>query len=89
VKRDRWKVIPIPDIVIKIMNELAEHDSPDRRVTRDPTFRIGAEIIEDTNDPLEDADGNDSDGADEELGGDKTQEPLVIKIPRQIWRDEA
>ena len=89
VKRDRWKVIPIPDIVIKIMNELAEHDSPDRRVTRDPTFRIGAEIIEDTHEPSEDADGNDSDGAVEELGGDDTQEPLVIKIPRQIWRDEA
>jgi len=48
VKRDRWKVLPIPDIVIKVMNELAEADDPDRRVPKDPIFRIGTGTQETT-----------------------------------------
>ena len=32
VKRDKWTVLPIPDIVVKHLNEIAASDNPMKRV---------------------------------------------------------
>jgi len=103
VKRDRWKVLPIPDIVIKIMNELAEGDDTDRKVSRDPTFRIGTEALEIVTDG--EPHGGEMGGINGEeqvvnLGGDTETpdiehhiateaNPLAIKIPRRYWDEGA
>ena len=93
VKRDRWQVLPIPDIVIQIMNKLADEDDAESRITRDPTFRIRDAEVTDHDENADEIDGNTSDdglGGDEGLGGDDAaHEPLVLRIPKQIWNDEA
>ena len=87
VKRDRWQVLPIPDIVIQIMNKLADEDDAEDRVTRDLTFRIRDTEVTDTEDEVEDDIGDTPD--EESGGGEADDEPLVIKIPGKIWNDEA
>ena len=80
-------MLPIPDIVIQIMNKLADEDDAENRITRDPTFRIRDEEITDRDEDVEDDVG---DVLVEGSGGDDTAaEPLTIKIPRKIWNDEA
>ena len=62
VRRDRWTVLPIPDIVIQHMNTLAEADDVRFRVTRDPIFRLGDRALEDETD---DQDEEEPDPVDE------------------------
>jgi hypothetical protein len=98
VKRDKWTVLPIPDIVVKHLNEIAASDDPMKRVDKDPMFRIGTYVIDDDEDASvphdeEDvasaADAWDEDDPVDELRGDDDDNDasLRIKLPRHAWRD--
>ena len=45
VVRDSWIVIPMPDIVIYMLNKLADEDKLEDRVTRDPEIRVRNQVI--------------------------------------------
>ena len=45
VVRDSWTVLPIPDIVISMLNKLADENKLEDRVTQDPEFRVRNQVI--------------------------------------------
>ena len=45
VVRDSWAVLPMSDIIISMLNRLADEDKLEDRVTRDPEFRVRNQVI--------------------------------------------
>ena len=45
VVRYSWTVLPMPDIVISMLNRLADEDKLVDRITRDPEFRVRNQVI--------------------------------------------
>ena len=99
VVRDSWTVLPMPDIVISMLNRLADVDKLEDRVTRDPEFRVRNQVIrlEADHNEQPDLDTNCSpqlDGVQSEPSIDARVEPpsdedLKIRIPRDIWDAET
>jgi len=98
VVRDSWTVLPMPDIVISMLNRLAEEDKLEDRVTRDPEFRIRNQVIrldaDHDEDPNLETNGTPQLDEDQHVApvGDLIDPPpegdLKIRIPRDIW-DES
>ena len=72
VVRDSWTVLPMPDIVISMLNNLAEEDKQEDRVTRDPEFRVRNKVIQLS--------------ADEDKTIEELRREVQQMLTKQVWK---
>ena len=92
VQRDRWTVLPIPDVVIQHMNRLSDGDKRENRVHLDPDLQ--GEGIPGPEPPVQRVAIPDLGGAPQrntqlpgatEADDVPAEDQLAIRIPKDVW----